>query len=323
MDEIATLAHKLRELFEPSAVFVLVQLNGDVQLVARGTTDDVDVSRIAIHFGGGGHGRAAAALIRDRALDSVYREIQDMLPRIVQASIQVASLMSMGVQTIRASEPVVKAAEQMQRTGHEGFPVLDGGKLVGLLTRRAVDRAMSHGMGHQTIRQIMDAGQVTVRPEDSIEVLQQRMMRSGWGQIPVVDDQDRLLGIVTRTDLIKRWGQHPDDARREEIAMRMQKTLPPGVWRLIDAIARQAQAINLGLYVVGGFVRDLLLSQPNVDIDLVVEGDAVELVRCLRDAYGGDMRSHAQFGTAKWLLDESGGARAGRRFRQRGLAAFR
>lgn len=305
VDEIATLAHKLRELFEPSAVFVLVQLNGDVQLVARGTTDDVDVSRIATHFGGGGHGRAAAALIRDRDLESVHHEILQLLPQIVQASIQVASLMSMGVQTIRAGEPVEKAAEQMQRTGHEGFPVLEGGKLVGLLTRRAVDRAMSHGMGHQTVRQIMDAGQVTVRPEDSIEVLQQRMMRSGWGQIPVVDDQDRLLGIVTRTDLIKRWGQHPDDARREEIAMRMQKTLPPGMWRLIHAIAQQAQAINVGLYVVGGFVRDLLLGQPNVDVDLVVEGDAVEMVRRLQHVYGGDIRSHAQFGTGKWLLDES------------------
>jgi len=69
--------------------------------------------------------------------------------------------MSMGVQTIRASEPVVKASGQMQRTGHEGIPVLEGGKLVGLLTRRAVDRAMSHGMGHQTVRQIMDAGEVS------------------------------------------------------------------------------------------------------------------------------------------------------------------
>ncbi len=66
VDEIATLAHKLRELYEPSAIFVLVQLNGDIQLVARGTTDAIDVSIIARRFGGGGHARAAAALIRNR-----------------------------------------------------------------------------------------------------------------------------------------------------------------------------------------------------------------------------------------------------------------
>ncbi|MBN2305318.1 MAG: CBS domain-containing protein [Anaerolineae bacterium] len=305
VDEIATLAHKLRELYEPAAVFVLVQLNGDIQLVARGTTDAMDVSVIARRFGGGGHGRAAAALIRDRVLDEVRREILDTLPEIVVASVCVEALMSHGVQTVRAFERVDAAAERMQRTGHEGFPVIEGGALVGLLTRRAVDRAMNHQLGYQPVRQIMDAGRVTVRPSDSIEVLQQRMMRSGWGQIPVVDAQDRLLGIVTRTDLIKRWGQHPDTSRRDDMMRRMAEAVSPGTWQLIRAIAQQAQEQDAGLYVVGGFVRDLLLNQPNMDVDLVVEGDAIGLVRAIQSVYGGEMRSHAQFGTAKWLLDET------------------
>lgn len=302
VDEIATLAHKLRELYDPGAVFVLVALNGDIQLVARGTTDDIDVSQVAGHFGGGGHSRAAAALIRNRRLDEVHAEILDMLPQIVTASVRVDALMSFGAQTIDAGERVEDAAARMQRTGYEGFPVLERGRLAGLLTRRAVDRAMSHGMGRQPIRRIMDAGQITVRPDDSIEVLQQRMMRSGWGQIPVVDEDGKLIGIVTRTDLIKMWGRHPDEQRRTEIVQKLKLALPAGLWTLVRAIAEHAQAERVGLYVVGGFVRDLLLGMPNADVDFVVEGDAVELVRALRDAYGGDMRSHAQFGTAKWLL---------------------
>lgn len=302
VDEIATLAHMLRELYDPGAVFVLVALNGDIQLVARGTTDDIDVSQVAARFGGGGHRRAAAALIRDRRLDEVHAEILRLLPQIVTASVRVDALMSFGAQTIDAGERVEDAAARMRRTGYEGFPVLERGRLVGLLTRRAVDRAMSHGMGRQPIRRIMDAGQITVRPEDSIEVLQQRMMRSGWGQIPVVDADGKLIGIVTRTDLIKMWGRHPDEQRRAEIVQKLKLALPAGLWALVRAIAGHAQAERVGLYVVGGFVRDLLLGLPNADVDFVVEGDAVEFVRALRDAYGGDMRSHAQFGTAKWLL---------------------
>jgi tRNA nucleotidyltransferase (CCA-adding enzyme) len=306
VDEIATLAHKLRELYEPGAVFVLVQLDGDIQLVARGTSDAVDVSTIAKRFGGGGHGRAAAALIRDRALADVREEILSVLPEVVVASISVKSLMSMGVQTVRATEQVKFAYDRMRRIGHEGFPVVDGGQVVGLLTRRDVDRAMSHGMGHQMIRRIMEAGQVTVKPSDSIEVLQQRMMRSGWGQIPVVDDAGKLIGIVTRTDLIKRWGQRADETRRDDIIQRMRAVISPGMWLLLEAIAREAQSRRIGVYVVGGFVRDMLLNVPNHhDIDLVVEGDAIELVRVIQQTCGGDMRSHAQFGTAKWLLDES------------------
>ena len=79
----------------------MVKLNGDIQLVARGTTDSIDVSRVAKHFGGGGHSRAAAALIRERDFESVRQEIIDLLKTAVIASIQVASLMSMGVDRLK------------------------------------------------------------------------------------------------------------------------------------------------------------------------------------------------------------------------------
>ncbi len=305
VEEIATLAHKLRELYEPAAVFVLVQLDGDIQLVARGTTDAIDVSTIARRFGGGGHSRAAAALIRNRRVADIRQEILTVLPDIIVESTLVESLMSVGVQTVHTTERISSVVDRMQRTGHEGFPVVHEGRIVGLLTRRAVDRAMNHGMGHRLVREIMDAGEVTVRPGDSIEVLQQLMMRTGWGQIPVVGDDGNLIGIVTRTDLIKRWGQHPDNGRRGELLKKMREALSPVLWQLIEVVAHQAQAQRVGLFVVGGFVRDLLLGQPNHDVDLVVEGDAIALVRTLQQVYGGDMRSHAQFGTAKWLLNEA------------------
>ena len=72
-DEISSVAHRLRETLMPGGLFVLVQIGADVQLVARSAHEDVDVSRVAREFGGGGHSRAAAALVvgtrcgRDRA----------------------------------------------------------------------------------------------------------------------------------------------------------------------------------------------------------------------------------------------------------------
>lgn len=52
------------------------------------------------------------------------------------------------------------------------------------------------------------------------------------------------------------------------------------------------------VWVVGGTVRDLLLGRPVVDVDLVVEGDAVEAARRLGDALGGAVTVHDRFGTA-------------------------
>ncbi|MEE9512515.1 MAG: DHH family phosphoesterase, partial [Anaerolineales bacterium] len=75
VEEISTLAHKLRDVFDPDGLFVLVGLNGSVQLVARSTTDELDVGAVAEHFGGGGHARAAAALIRERKSAQVRDEL--------------------------------------------------------------------------------------------------------------------------------------------------------------------------------------------------------------------------------------------------------
>jgi tRNA nucleotidyltransferase (CCA-adding enzyme) len=57
------------------------------------------------------------------------------------------------------------------------------------------------------------------------------------------------------------------------------------------------------LYIVGGFVRDLILESPSLDYDLVVEGDAVELANRLVQKYEGRLHTHERFGTAKWHLD--------------------
>ena len=64
VEEVSTLAHKLRDLLDPDALFIVVDLGDHLQLVARSTTDTIDVSAVAAEFGGGGHARAAAALIR-------------------------------------------------------------------------------------------------------------------------------------------------------------------------------------------------------------------------------------------------------------------
>jgi tRNA nucleotidyltransferase (CCA-adding enzyme) len=61
--------------------------------------------------------------------------------------------------------------------------------------------------------------------------------------------------------------------------------------------------LGFGTYLVGGFVRDLVLGVPSrADIDLVVEGDAMQLARQLAARYGGRAHVHARFGTAKWIV---------------------
>jgi tRNA nucleotidyltransferase (CCA-adding enzyme) len=309
-EEISAVAHRLRDALSPDGLILLVRLKPNhVQLVARSTTDDLDVSVLAHAFGGGGHNRAAAATILDQALEEVEQKVHELLSSLVRPMAKVGQIMSYGVQILPATATVASAAELMQRFGHEGYPVVDAGsaRLVGLLTRRAVDRAMSHKLERLPVSQIMKAGEVTVRPSDSIERVQRLMIEEGWGQIPVVAEEtdgeaEPLIGIVTRTDLLNLLSEPARPSDDREMRRRLAAYLPPALWQLVQEASTLAGELNMPLYFVGGLVRDLLVDKPLTDIDLVVEGDAIKLVRRLQAEFGGDVRSHARFGTAKWLV---------------------
>lgn len=308
VEEISTLAHSLRELYDPDALFLLVQMAGHIQIVARATTDAVPVGQLMEHFGGGGHDRAAAAFAEGQTLDQVRAALLDLLRREVRPAVRVADLMSRGqIRTLGARETIGTAAALMRRWGHEGFPVVDGqGRVVGVLTRRDVDRAMQHKLGSAPVADFMHKGAITVTPEAGVEQVQRIMTEHMVGQVPVVEgDPPEIVGIITRTDLLKLWGGAPAVGdQRAEIVRRLEAAVPPATLRLVRTIAEEANTVGASLYFVGGFVRDLLLDQPVKDLDLVVEGDAIALARRLVSRYGGRIVTHRRFGTAKWILNE-------------------
>lgn len=305
IEEISTLAHKLHDLYEPDAIFMLVQMGDNIQLVARSTSDAVDVGKIAAALGGGGHGRAAAALIRSGSLASILETLVYLLQTHVRPLVTVGQIMSYGVpQTLAPNDTIAIAAERMRKYGFEGFPVVENGRIVGMLTRREIDRAMHHGLQRHPVSRYMRRGEVYVTPEDSIETLRQIMTEQDWGQVPVLDGRTgALLGIVTRTDLLKQWaGAMPGQA--ESLERQMAAALPAGLLDLMRRAGALAAEMGYPLYAVGGFVRDLLMGHPNLDVDLVVEGDAIALAQELARRFGGRVRSHRRFGTAKWILPE-------------------
>lgn len=304
VEEISTLAHKMRDLYEPSALFLLVQLEQHIQLVSRSTVDTIDVGAVAAHFGGGGHARAAAAIIKDMDLSQARQELLRILPDHVMPLLTVAEIMSHGLETLSVDATINEAHERVVRFGYEGYPVVDQGKVVGLLTRRAIDRALQHKLGSAAVGRFMTLGDVSVRPDDSISILQSVMMEHGWGQIPVVSPDDgRIMGIVTRTDVIKLWEPRPRKSELDEVRARLETLVPGPLLELIRKVSQVAQEIGVQIYLVGGLVRDLLLGISNMDIDIVVEGDAIALARLLVKSYGGRIRTHGRFGTAKWLLE--------------------
>jgi tRNA nucleotidyltransferase (CCA-adding enzyme) len=301
-EELSSIAHKIRDLLDPDALILLVKIRGGVQLICRSSHDNIDVADIAAHFGGGGHPRAAAALIKEQALDDLHHELLGVLPQIVQPPITVAEIMSRAPQVLTPETPVQEVSERMQRFGYEGYPVVENGVIVGLITRRAVDRAISHKL-NLPAKSLMKAGDAHVHPDHSIEYLQKVMTDSDWGQILVLSrEDDEIVGIVTRTDLLNTLTPTIRHSGLQNLSHKIQAALPAARLRLLHEIAELAQEQHVSLYIVGGFVRDLLLDHPSLDFDLVVEGDAIGLAKKFSEKFGGRITTHKRFGTAKWHL---------------------
>ncbi|MFM8321287.1 MAG: CBS domain-containing protein, partial [Chloroflexota bacterium] len=251
-EELSSITHKLRDLLDPDALFVLVTTRSGVQFIARSTSDSIDVAAIAARFGGGGHERAAAGLVRGRPLEEVRRELIEALPDAVRPSITVADLMSRRPQVLPPGASVQEAHRRMRLYGHEGYPVVDQGRVVGLVTRRAVDRATSHKLS-LPVSQVMDAGSYTVTPDDSIQHVQRLVAETGWGQVPVVDPvSGAVIGIVTRTDLLKSLVPGLRSGGPMDLAARLEAALPPDRLHLLRTIAKAAHKQHCALFLVGG-----------------------------------------------------------------------
>ena len=309
-EEISSIAHKIRDLLDPDALFLFVRTSEGIRLVGRSTSDQVDVAHIARMLGGGGHERAAAALIQPGmiqqnqvTLESLQQQVVEELKRVIKPPLTISKIMSQRPHLITPATSLEDAHQLMQRYGYEGYPVVEDDKVVGLLTRRAVDRARQHKL-KLNAGSLMEAGEHSLKSSDTIDQLQQLMAATGWGQIPVVDpDTGRIVGIVTRTDLLKTLPGHNGVLPgQKNYADMLEKALPACRLELLKLIARYSGEERQSIYIVGGFVRDLLLERPSLDFDIVVEGDAIRFAHALAKKYGGRVVTHRRFNTAKWQI---------------------
>jgi tRNA nucleotidyltransferase (CCA-adding enzyme) len=140
------------------------------------------------------------------------------------------------------------------------------------------------------------------------------MVEYDIGRLPIVED-GRLYGIVSRTDILRtlHGDQYPEDhevlyssdpAEEQNCLNLMQDRLPSRILSALRLAGQVAEELDCGVYCVGGFVRDLFLRLPNYDVDLVAEGDGIQLASRLADRLGGKARIHERFKTAVITLPD-------------------
>jgi CBS domain-containing protein len=116
---------------------------------------------------------------------------------------KVSEVMTRDVQTVRPDEPVRQAASFMLSADAGSIPVTEGERLIGMITDRDIAvRGVAKGYGPDTpVRELMTNEVVSARTDDDIEDAATRMSEAQVRRLPVVDENQRLCGIVSLGDL--------------------------------------------------------------------------------------------------------------------------
>ncbi|PSB23869.1 CBS domain-containing protein [Stenomitos frigidus] len=335
-------------------------------VIGRSRLDGTNLDELFSAIGGGGHPRAASvnlhAVEPQETLLQLVAQFKAQIPHPPVAR----DLMSSPVRTIRPDTTIEAAQRLLLRYGHSGLSVVDAdGRLIGIISRRDLDIALHHGFSQAPVKGYMTTNLKTVTPQTSLPDIESLMVTYDIGRLPVLD-QDSLVGIVTRTDVLRQLHNQarseqerskgtrdagssstsPNDsqldsslfssnllltphstAKRKQARLltALRQCLKPELWQLLSAAATEAEQRGWHLYLVGGAVRDLLLTiaagqvaagQATTgtllleDVDLVVDGfhqaatvgAGVEMARSLQTLYpDARLEVHGKFQTAALL----------------------
>jgi tRNA nucleotidyltransferase (CCA-adding enzyme) len=311
VEGLALLTHQLAEIEKLDAVFTVVMMEDRTHIVARSSIPGINTNEILSGFGGGGHAAAASATVKTQNIEEVINTLLKYIRGKVHPPMKVSNIMSSPVKTVPPEMTITEVNALMLRYGHTGMPVVQGDNMVGVISKRDVEKAVHHGLGHAPVKGYMTRNVLTVDPEMSVSEVQKIMIENDIGRLPVTRD-GMPVGIVSRTDILRtmhegfqasHWTIYSQKDKSKYVYQNLREALKrklaPIAWNLLQEAGKTAAEMGYNVYTAGGIVRDALLGVESLDVDLVVEGNGILLARALSEKSGAFLRVHEKFGTAE------------------------
>ena len=303
VSDLAYVVSRILELENLNALFVIVRMDKRIYLIARSRGHDVDVSRVAEVFEGGGHRNAASASIKDMTLVQAQEKLLATLSEIVQPANRIKDVMHFPVVSVAVNDSISSAESILTLYNLNTLPVLSKEKPVGLITRQVVEKAIHHRLEEDCVEEFMIRRFSVTSPDEFFNSVIPLIIEEKQKLIPVVNPEDKLVGVVSRGDILRELHTTEGGGRNQvglhkNIKSLLKERLGQDLLDLLEKISQIANRSEVSVFAVGGFVRDLLLNISNKDIDIVVEGDGIMFASHLAEEFGGRVTSHEKFGTS-------------------------
>ncbi len=310
--DVAHLAQKIMDMEDIEAVILIINMSDKILIIGRSRASELDISQVLSEFGGGGHATAAAATIKEASLEIIEERLIESLNRHIKPLKSAKDVMTAPVIVIQHKNTVKEAEDMMTRYGVNVLPVVKKNRYLGILTREVVEKAIFHGFGKSKCIDFASTDAITVTKDVPVADVERLMIEQNQRFVPVLEG-GILIGAITRTDILRALYEEFLKKSRisskesapeaflgfgRNISKMLKEKLPEHLYEFLIISGEVADELHFGAYLVGGCVRDILRSEENLDIDLVIEGDGVSFAKKLASRIGGKVTVHERFGTA-------------------------
>jgi len=204
VDSLAVVVRMYREILNVDAAFGIFmnKERGRCMVIGRSNADRINVGTIMRSLGGGGHPGAGSAMLNKVNPEIVESMIENLIGGNQQSSVQINALMSFPVFTVSSSTKMRDVAAILKEKGCTGIPVVDDGKIVGIISRRDFRKIKKETQLAAPVKAFMITEVITIEPGESPVMAARLMVKYDVGRLPVVEN-GHIIGIITRSDSMR------------------------------------------------------------------------------------------------------------------------
>ncbi len=303
--DVSSVVHRVMELENLKMFFCIFQLEDKSYLIAKNNYKDIDLKQLmGTKLKGGGHEFVYSASFKKKTVLEVRKSVDEVISNI-PSLLKAKHIARPAVSTLSEQDIVDTAFNMMNRLRINTVAVTNSnGQVLGVVSRQDVDYAVLHNFNDMKVKEIMDVDVCYVDADIDIEDLRDIFLNSNKKIVFVKLKKDEI-GIITRTEAFKRVLIHSNNAvKKISYKHRLKKTLPEKYYKILLEVSNIAGLLKTDVFIVGGFVRDLILRKKNFDFDFVVTHDGISFAMKLASALNGKCIKHEKFKTALVVLKD-------------------
>ncbi len=201
---IAAVVEKIFDVENHDAYFAVFYFRkeNDVLIIARSRKNSIELNRILEDFGGGGHSKAASALLKDTDGKTVYGTLLKYLDNVLVPAITADMVMTEEVDVLNENITMLEASRFFEQTNHTGAPVINNKEeTTGIMTLRNIMKARKAEQMHCPGKGYMSVKIATAERNYTMRQIEKLLLMDNHGHLPVLDDK-RIIGLITRTDYL-------------------------------------------------------------------------------------------------------------------------